>query len=79
MTLKLCSDCADLCSLAARIESRNGPLDVLICEACAKACGQCATECEKFADQPHMAACAAACRTCADVCREMVRHAGHTK
>ncbi len=78
-TLRLCSDCADLCSLAAKVESRGGPLNVLICEACAKACEQCAAECGKFKDQPHMVECAQACMTCAASCREMIHHANHAR
>jgi len=78
-TLKLCNDCADLCSLAARIESRSGPLNRLVCEACAKACDKCSAECSKFKDQPHMMECAKSCESCATACREMISHHQHTK
>ena len=78
-TLQLCNDCADLCSLAAKVESRGGPLNLLICEACAKACDRCALECGRFKDQPHMADCAKSCTACAKACREMIEHAGHAK
>jgi len=76
-TLRLCNDCGDLCSLAARVESRQGPMRVAICGTCADSCDRCAGECEKFTDQPHMVACAKACRECAQACRAMIEHVGH--
>jgi hypothetical protein len=78
-TLRLCNDCGDLCSLAARMESRRGPLRLLACDACAKACDQCAAECNKYKDQPHMVECAKECVACAAACREMIQHTGHAK
>src|SRR5262245_45293303 len=73
--LRLCQDCADLCTAALRLVSRRGPLLEAICETCARACDLCAASCEKFPGDRSLAACAGACRTCAAACREMLR--GH--
>lgn len=75
-TLGTCTDCAEVCSSAARIVSRHGPLAVPICEMCTKACDTCAAACEKFPDDPHMQRCARECLVCAKACREMIEHAG---
>lgn len=72
--MQLCNDCAEICAVASRISSRQGPLVAAICEACAKACDACAAECEKFKDDAHMSECAAQCRACAESCREMLKH-----
>jgi hypothetical protein len=71
-----CSDCAEFCAAAAKITSHQGPMAVLICEACAKACDRCGKECEKFPEDEHMKRCAKACRECAKACREMVEMIG---
>lgn len=71
-TLKSCLDCGDICVLAAKVMSRDGPLAQPICDGCAKACDACAANCEKFPHDEHMKACAKACRDCAKACREMV-------
>lgn len=70
-TEKSCRDCAEICAAALRIVSRHGPMSSLITEACARACEQCAKQCEKAPDDPHMKACAKACRECATACREL--------
>lgn len=75
-TLSSCQDCATVCAAAAGIVSRGGPLSALICESCAKACAHCATACEKFPDDRHMAACAAECRKCEKACKSMLAHLG---
>jgi hypothetical protein len=76
-TLGTCSDCADMCSTAARVAARQGPMAVIQCEACAKSCDICGEACGSFADDAHMKRCAEMCRTCAKACREMIKHAGH--
>jgi hypothetical protein len=76
-TLGTCADCGEFCAQAAKIVSRHGPMSVLTCESCAKACDVCGTACEKFPDDDHMKRCAKACRDCAKACRDMVGHAGH--
>lgn len=76
-TMKLCSDCGDICALAANIVSRHGPLSVTVCEACAKACDDCGKACAQFADDEHMKKCAQECQKCAAACREMIKHSGY--
>jgi hypothetical protein len=73
-TVQSCVDCADHCKLAATLSSRMSPYAGFACEGCAKSCDDCATLCEKFPDDKHMAACAKSCRDCAKSCREMTKH-----
>ena len=73
-TLATCRDCATICSAAAQIVARGGPFAGLICESCAKACGQCATACEAFPDDEHMKACAEECRKCEKACKAMLEN-----
>ncbi|MFO0850554.1 MAG: four-helix bundle copper-binding protein [Gemmataceae bacterium] len=70
---RLTQDCAAVCATAASIVSRGGPMQHLICRACADACAQCGKECDKF-DAPTMKKCAEACRRCEKACREMIAH-----
>ena len=72
-TLATCSDCADVCSVAAQIVSRSGPFSEVICVACADACQKCAEACESFKEDEKMKKCAAACRKCEKACRGMVK------
>jgi len=76
-TMRSCSDCAEVCKLAATLSARGSSFAAPSCELCAKVCDQCATACEKFPQDKHMADCAKSCRDCAKACREMVAHAGH--
>jgi hypothetical protein len=71
-TLSTCLDCADVCGAASHIVARGGPFSALVCGACADACAKCATECEKFKDDDHMAKCAKECRDCEKACRAML-------
>jgi hypothetical protein len=73
-TLGTCADCADVCAAAAKIVSRHGPLAGTICESCARACGECAAECEKTPGDEHMKRCAKVCRDCEKACRDMLEH-----
>jgi len=75
-TLRSCQDCATVCTAAAQIVARGGPVSVLICECCAKACDTCGTACERFPDDKHMKACAEECRKCEKSCQMMVKHMG---
>ena len=75
-TMMLCSDCGDICAVAANIVARHGALAALICEACAKACDECGKACAQFPDDAHMKKCADECKKCAAACREMMKHAG---
>ena len=75
--MHLSVDCAEFCTISAKLTARHSELAATSCEACAKACDACAAECEKFKDMPEMKACAEACKKCAASCREMAKMAGH--
>src|SRR5438067_13800452 len=45
-TAQTCNDCGEVCAVAARVVSRQGPLSVSVCEGCAKACDVCGDACE---------------------------------
>ena len=76
-TMHACVDCAECCKLAATLSARNSPFAKAACECCAKCNDECATACEKFPDDKHMAMCAKSCRDCAKACREMIKHMTH--
>jgi hypothetical protein len=77
-TLGTCADCGAICSAAARITARGGPMSATICDACARSCDMCAEACDKVGpDDAHMKRCAEECRKCARACREMIKHAEH--
>ena len=76
-TMHACVDCAECCKLAATLSARNSPFATAACECCAKCNDECATACEKFPDDKHMAMCAKSCRDCAKACREMIKHMAH--
>jgi len=76
-TMALCNDCGLVCSTAAQITARHGPLAATTCEACARACDACGAACAKFEHDDHMQRCARACKACAKACRDMIKHAGH--
>ena len=75
--MHLSVDCAEFCTLSAKLTARKSELAAPACEACAKACDACAAECDKFADMPEMKACSEACKKCAASCREMAKMAEH--
>ena len=70
--VRLCSDCADICDTTARLGARrtgsNEHILVEMLELCARACEECAAECEKH-DNDHCRLCATMCRECAADCR----------
>lgn len=68
--IQLLRDCADICSFATQLMSRNSSYYKQICNVCATICDACATECAKFKDE-HCQQCADICRKCADECRKM--------
>jgi hypothetical protein len=79
-TVQTCRDCADICSSAASIVSRESEFADVICRACAEACGRCAHECEAHGkDDAVMSSCAKECRTCEKACQEMLAHAAGKK
>ena len=69
-------DSEELCSVAMKLVARSSPHMTRLCEVCAKACDDCATECGKFSSDPQMAACAKVCRECSADCRAMVMAEG---
>ena len=77
VALRLCItrnlSCADVCAATGRILSRQFDHDPVltrtILEACRRACGQCAEECERHAGHhEHCRVCAEACRRCEWAC-----------
>lgn len=71
--IRLCLDCADICTACDAIAARKGPMMAALMKVCAEACDQCADECEKHKDDAACQACAEACRKCAEECREMMK------
>jgi hypothetical protein len=75
--LRLCLDCADTCVATARILARQTSADPAIqhrqLEACLIACGNCAAECERHAQQhEHCRLCAEECRRCERACQDLL-------
>ncbi len=75
--IRLCLDCADVCTATARVTSRQTEFDAHVTkpllEACAATCKVCGDECERHAQMhEHCRVCAEACRRCEQACRELV-------
>jgi len=68
-TAKLCSDCADVCSLTIKLHSGDSKFNRQVCELCSSICSQCADACAEMEDE-HCKQCSQACRECADACKE---------
>ncbi|HEV8295733.1 MAG TPA: four-helix bundle copper-binding protein [Acidimicrobiales bacterium] len=69
--------CADICATTARVLSRlhahDRDLVVPLVQACAKACGTCAVECEAhLTKHAHCRTCAFACRECERACQSFL-------
>ena len=62
--IQLDMECAALCYTAAQLMSLGSEKAKEICSLCAKACNDCADECEKH-EHEHCKECADACRFCA--------------
>ena len=62
-------DCADICTLAARMIRRNSAIAMQILLLCEEACRACAAECRRF-DHDHCQQCANACDACAEICHK---------
>lgn len=73
-TLRLSQDCAAICSTAATVVAKNGPLSDLIVTACADACKRCGDACAKFPADPILKQCADECRKCEEACRKMLKN-----
>jgi hypothetical protein len=71
-SIRLTSDCADVCTATYRVASRrtdhNRQLIRTMLAACIEACETCAEECERH-DHAHCRRCAEMCRECARDCR----------
>jgi hypothetical protein len=75
--IRLCLDCADICTAAVGVTSRQTAHDAsfttALLEACAAACRSCGDECEQHAQMhEHCRVCAEACRRCEQACRELL-------
>ena len=72
-SIRVCSDCADVCEATARLGvRRTGSNDEVLkemLELCARVCDWCAIECDKY-DHEHHRLCAQMCRECAEDCRK---------
>jgi uncharacterized membrane protein len=75
--IRLCLDCADICTAAAAVVSRQATYEAIVTrpllEACAAICKSCGDECEQHARMhEHCRVCAEACRRCEQACRELL-------
>jgi len=75
--IRLCLDCADVCTATVRVTSRQTEFDpnvaTSLLQACAAICRSCGDECERHAQMhEHCRVCAEACRRCEKACRELV-------
>lgn len=74
--IRLNLDCAEICSVTAKMISRPGTQDPAVLraqlDACVAACRACAEECDEHADMhEHCRVCAECCRECARACDQM--------
>ena len=75
--IRLCLDCADICTATAAVISRPAGYDAAVAgpllEACVAICKSCGDECERHARMhEHCRVCAEACRRCEQACREFL-------
>jgi hypothetical protein len=75
--IRLCLDCADVCTTTASVTSRQTDYDPNVTrpllEACIAACISCGDECERHAEMhAHCRVCAEACRRCERACRDLL-------
>ena len=74
--IRLLSDCARICLVAADFMTRGSDSHARICGTCADVCRQCADDCERIdASDELMKRCAAECRSCAEACERMAQAA----
>ena len=69
--IQLDRDCADVCTLTARLLARGSEHGIHMMKECAEICGKCAAECKKYSHMEHCKRCAEACKKCAEVCQTM--------
>ena len=75
--IRLCLDCADVCTATIGVTSRQSAYDVNVTmpllEACVAICKSCGDECERHARMhEHCRVCAEACRRCEQACRGLL-------
>ena len=75
--IRLCLDCADICTAAAGVVSRPAAYDAGVTrpllEACVAICKSCGDECGRHARMhEHCRVCEQACRRCEQACRELL-------
>ena len=68
--IRLDRDCADMCSLAVSLMSRDSHFAHELCRLCAEVCDACGTECARH-EAEHCRRCAEDCHHCAEECRRM--------
>jgi hypothetical protein len=75
--VRLCLDCADVCTATLAVASRQGDLDSNVAkpllQSCVAICRSCGDECELHAKMHvHCRVCAEACRRCEQACLEVL-------
>ncbi|MFT3681362.1 MAG: four-helix bundle copper-binding protein [Ferruginibacter sp.] len=70
--IRLDLDCADICTLAARMLARGSQHGIHLLTECREICFACAEECERHSHMEHCEKCAEACRSCAELCAEEI-------
>jgi hypothetical protein len=75
--IRLCLQCADLCTATAAVTSRLGEHEAEVTRpllaACLASCRTCGDECERHAPMhEHCRICAEACRRCELACRQLL-------
>ena len=75
--LRLCLDCADVCTATLGVTSRQADYDADVTKpllrACVAICKSCGDECARHARMhEHCRICAEACRRCEQACRELL-------
>ena len=75
--IRLCLDCADVCTAALGVTSRQASYDASVTrpllQACVAICKSCGDECGRHAQMhEHCRVCEQACRRCEQACRELL-------
>jgi uncharacterized membrane protein len=75
--IRLCLDCADVCTATVAVISRqtyhDANITVPLLEACVAICKSCGDECERHAEMhEHCRVCEQACRRCEQACRDLL-------
>ena len=63
-------DCADICTLTAKVLERESENREEFLKLCSNICEKTAEECEKHSHMEHCRKCAEVCRKCAAMCNE---------